>query len=77
MDKKDKIKKHIYYHRDGTIYGQGFILNGKAHGYWEWFRKTGSKMRSGYFDKGKQTGKLTTYNNKGKVVKITSKGDKS
>jgi antitoxin component YwqK of YwqJK toxin-antitoxin module len=40
-------------------------------GYWEWFRKTGVIMRSGYFDKGKQVGEWTTYDSKGKVYKVT------
>ena len=40
-------------------------------GYWEWFRKDGSKMRSGYFENGKQVGERTTRDDKGKVVKVT------
>ena len=34
---------------------------GKCEGYWEWFRKDGTKMRSDYFKKGKQTGKWNTF----------------
>jgi antitoxin component YwqK of YwqJK toxin-antitoxin module len=40
-------------------------------GYWEWFRKDGSKMRSGYFEDSKQLGEWTTYDAKGKVAKVT------
>jgi antitoxin component YwqK of YwqJK toxin-antitoxin module len=40
-------------------------------GYWEWFRKDGTKMRSGYFENGKQVGEWTTYYAKGTVVKVT------
>jgi antitoxin component YwqK of YwqJK toxin-antitoxin module len=40
-------------------------------GYWEWFRKDGTKMRSGYFENGKQVGAWTVYDAKGKVVKVT------
>ena len=29
-------------------------------GYWEWFRKDGIKMRSGYFEEGEQVGEWTT-----------------
>jgi len=47
------------------------MLGEKMHGYWVWFRKDGSKMRSGYFEKGKQTGKWVTYDKKGKIVKTT------
>ena len=38
---------------------------------WEWFRKDGTKMRSGCFEDGKQVGEWTTYDAKGKVVKVT------
>ena len=38
----------------------------------DWFRKDGSKMRSGYFDKGKQVGKWTTFAKNGRVVKVTA-----
>jgi antitoxin component YwqK of YwqJK toxin-antitoxin module len=40
-------------------------------GYWEWFRKDGTRMRSGYFDKDKQIGEWITYNREGKIVKKT------
>lgn len=30
------------------------MINGVCEGYWEWFRKDGTKMRSGHFQKGKQ-----------------------
>jgi antitoxin component YwqK of YwqJK toxin-antitoxin module len=40
-------------------------------GYWEWFRKDGSRMRSGYFEKGKQVGEWITYDKNGKTVKRT------
>ena len=40
-------------------------------GYWEWFRKDGTKMRSGYFEDGEQVGEWTTYDRKGRVVKVT------
>jgi len=40
-------------------------------GYWEGFRKDGTKLRSGYFKDGKQVGEWTTYDTKGKVYKVT------
>ena len=40
-------------------------------GYWEWFRKDGVIMRSGYFAMGKQTGEWTTYDKEDKVYKVT------
>ena len=36
------------------------------------FRKGGSKMGSGCFENGKQVGKWTTYDDNGKVVKVTT-----
>ncbi len=51
---------------------------GRCDGYWEWYRKPASpaggnnmKMRSGYFAKGKQVGKWTTYDKMGEVHKVT------
>ncbi|OGN28753.1 MAG: hypothetical protein A3A33_03150 [Candidatus Yanofskybacteria bacterium RIFCSPLOWO2_01_FULL_49_25] len=59
------------YHKDGSLWAKGKIVTGKCEGYWEWFRTDGTKMRSGYFKNGEQTGKWTTYDKKGTVVKIT------
>lgn len=66
-----KLTKHTYYHKDGSVWAKGSKLDGKCHGYWEWFRTDGTKMRSGHFEKDKQVGKWTTYDKKGKVVKVT------
>lgn len=59
-------------HRDGTLWYRGFMLGGEMHGYWEWFRTDGSIMRSGTFDRGKQTGEWTTFDRSGAAVKVTS-----
>jgi antitoxin component YwqK of YwqJK toxin-antitoxin module len=45
--------------------------DGVPDGYWEWFRKDGTKMRSGYFQKGKQVGEWTTYDKQGNMYKVT------
>ena len=47
------------------------MIGGKPEGYFEWFRKDGSKMRSGYFNKGKQVGEWTTFDKTGRIVKVT------
>ena len=39
--------------------------------YWEWFRRDGAKLRSGYFLNGEQVGEWTTYDKFGKVYKVT------
>jgi antitoxin component YwqK of YwqJK toxin-antitoxin module len=65
------MKPHIVYHKDGSIWAKGTIIDGKCEGYWEWFRKDGTKMRSGYFETGKQVGEWITYDKHGKVYKKT------
>ncbi len=82
------MKENIIYHKDGSIWAKGKMVNGKCDGYWEWFRKdeprsngrlrgtiSQNRMRSGYFKAGKQVGKWTTYDKKGKVFKITDFGE--
>jgi antitoxin component YwqK of YwqJK toxin-antitoxin module len=68
---KEMTEKYILHHKDGTLWASGALLNGKQHGYFEWFRKDGTKMRSGYFDHGQRTGKWTTYDQAGKAYKVT------
>ena len=65
------MKQRIERHKDGSIKARGHVVDDVLAGYWEWFRKDGSKMRSGYFADGKQVGEWTTYDAKGKVVKVT------
>ena len=59
-------------HRDGSIWAVGQTLGGQPTGYWEWFRKDGSKLRSGYFRAGEQVGEWTTYDSAGLVYKVTT-----
>lgn len=67
-----KPRTHVHYHKDGTVWAKGKLLNGVATGYWEWFRKDGVRMRSGYFENGVQVGEWTTYDRKGAVYKVTT-----
>ena len=41
-------------------------------GYWEWFRKDGTRLRTGHFKNGKQTGEWITYDKNGAVYKVTN-----
>lgn len=66
------MQAHIEYHKDGSIRAKGQKLDGQLAGYWEWFRKDGTKMRSGYFERGEQVGEWTTYDQEGRVYKVTS-----
>lgn len=65
-------REHIQYHKDGSIWARGQMVDDAASGYWEWFRIDGSKLRSGWFDNGRQVGEWTTYDRKGEVYKVTT-----
>lgn len=62
---------YIKYHADGSLWGKGQLSGGLMDGYWEWFRKDGSKLRSGHFKKGGQVGEWITYDKHGDIVKAT------
>jgi antitoxin component YwqK of YwqJK toxin-antitoxin module len=64
-------KLHEHFHKDGSLWAHGEMLDGKMHGPWEFFRKDGVIMRSGAMDRGEQTGEWTTYDKAGKVYKVT------
>ena len=70
---KTKAKENLHYHKDGTLWAKGQTTDDVMTGYWEWFRKDGSKLRSGSFDeKGEQVGEWTTYDKQGEVYKVTT-----
>jgi hypothetical protein len=74
---RQKPQKHTVFHKDGSVWAQGQTLDGVAVGYWEWFRKDGTKLRSGTFDEaGNQTGEWTTYDRQGAVHKVTDMSGK-
>jgi antitoxin component YwqK of YwqJK toxin-antitoxin module len=66
-----RVKEHLQYHKDGSLWAKGQTIEGVPTGYWEWFRKDGTRMRSGYFENGGQVGEWTTYDRAGKVYKVT------
>lgn len=68
-----KAKIHTQYHKDGSLWAKGKMVNGNCDGYWEWFRKDGTKMRSGNFEMGKEVGQWTTYDKVGRIYKVTQK----
>jgi antitoxin component YwqK of YwqJK toxin-antitoxin module len=69
--KKPKSTEHIHYHRDGSVWAKGQMDGEAMVGYGEWFRKDGTKMRSGHFENGEQVGEWTTYDKNGEVYKVT------
>jgi antitoxin component YwqK of YwqJK toxin-antitoxin module len=50
---------------------KGEYLDEEMHGYWEFFRKDGTLMRSGTFERGTQVGIWTTYDQQGHPYKET------
>ena len=72
MTKTLKPDPYVLHHRDGTLWARGQKIDGKATGCWEWFRKDGVRMRSGFFDRGEQVGEWTTYDKTGAVYKVTT-----
>ena len=46
----------IDHYDNGQIRFRGANLGGEMHGAWEFFRKDGSLLRSGEFDRGRQVG---------------------
>jgi len=69
---KAKPVEHIQYHKDGSVWARGQVVGGVPTGYWEWFRKTGVRMRSGHFKDGEQVGEWITYDRTGAVYKVTT-----
>ena len=65
------MAKFVKYHNDGSIWAKGEMVDDECVGYWEWYRLDGTKMRSGYFKKGKQVGEWITYDKEGKIYKKT------
>jgi antitoxin component YwqK of YwqJK toxin-antitoxin module len=66
-----KTRPHVQKHRDGSLWAKGQTLGGLATGRWQWFRKDGSRLRSGHFEQGQQVGEWITYDRKGEVYKVT------
>ncbi|MDP9204929.1 MAG: hypothetical protein M3P12_05655 [Gemmatimonadota bacterium] len=61
----------IDHYDNGKVRFRGAKLDGKMHGRWEFFRRDGSRMRSGPFERGKQIGVWRTFDRSGKVLKET------
>ena len=59
------------FYENGLPRFKGEYLDGEMHGFWEFFRKDGTLMRSGAFDSGVQVGVWKTFDRLGKLVKET------
>ena len=58
-------------HADGSLWARGHMLDGEQHGYFEWYRKDGTLLRTGNFDRGRQIGEWTTFDSNGAPYKTT------
>jgi antitoxin component YwqK of YwqJK toxin-antitoxin module len=61
----------IAHYSTGALQSRGFTLDGEMHGASEFFRKDGSVMRTGEFDRGRQVGTWRTFDRAGQLVKET------
>jgi antitoxin component YwqK of YwqJK toxin-antitoxin module len=69
---KGKGEPYVKYHADGSIWAKGWKEGDTPVGYWEFFRKDGTRMGSGTFDDGEKVGEWTSYDEAGKVHKVTT-----
>ena len=69
--RRARTKPFVQYHKDGSVWARGQTIEDVPTGYWEWFRKDGTKLRSGTFENGQQSGEWTTYDKNGDVYKVT------
>jgi antitoxin component YwqK of YwqJK toxin-antitoxin module len=56
---------------NGQLRFEGFYLESEMHGPWTFYRRDGSVMRTGRFERGRQVGKWQTFDRTGAVVKDT------
>jgi len=65
--------KALEFYTNGFLKAKGMKKSGELHGYWEWYRKDGTIMRSGNFKNGQTVGEWITYDSSGKLYKVTQK----
>jgi antitoxin component YwqK of YwqJK toxin-antitoxin module len=76
---KSKPVPAIDHYDNGEVRFRGANVDGTMHGPWKFFRRDGSLMRSGSFERGKQIGRWRTFDRSGNVIKETefSKSNRS
>jgi antitoxin component YwqK of YwqJK toxin-antitoxin module len=62
---------HVEEYDNGHVKLRGAHLDGEMHGQWSFFRRDGSIMREGSFDRGRQVGPWRTFDREGRVIKET------
>jgi antitoxin component YwqK of YwqJK toxin-antitoxin module len=71
MPKAPEAAPDIAHYGTCALQSRGFTLDSEMHGAWEFFRKDGSVMRTGEFDRGRQVGVWRTFDRTGRLVKET------
>ena len=71
MVKPSESLQETVLYSTGEVQSRGSRLDGELHGAWEWFRKDGTLMRTGHFDRGRQVGIWRTFDRTGRMVKET------
>ena len=77
MAKDAAPTEHVEHYDNGVVKLRGAHLDGEMHGEWAFYRRDGSLMRSGVFERGRQIGTWRTYDRSGALVKETVFGDPS
>lgn len=72
--KADQPIPAIEHYENGQIRFRGANLDGEMHGAWEFFRRDGSLLRAGEFERGRQVGSWRTFDRQGRLVKETDFG---
>jgi antitoxin component YwqK of YwqJK toxin-antitoxin module len=65
---------HVERYDNGQVKLRGAHVDGEMHGEWSFYRRDGSMMRQGSFDRGRQVGSWRTFDRDGRVVKETDFG---
>ena len=71
MRNDEPVQEKVLFDNGRTKY-TGLLLGGAMHGEWTWYRRDGTVLRRGTFDRGRQVGTWRTYDRSGIVVKETS-----
>lgn len=62
------------FYDNGYLKHRGRMKGDAMHGAWEFFRRDGTPLRSGRFDRGEQVGTWTTYDRTGRPHRVTDFG---
>ena len=68
---------HVEQYDNGHVKLRGAHVDGEMHGEWSFYRRDGSMMRQGSFDRGRQVGTWRTLDRDGRVIKETEFGSRA